>query len=165
VVKRGATDELTDFTDIAPTLVELSGAEPPGGYAFDGKSLVPFLKGKSDSHRDWIYGYISTSQVIRTKEYLIEVLNPMLGLPEGRFCYTGPHRFREGYVRAENLAEHKAGKGELLEIAAQFPPITKKHHFWSTRKGAGFYESYTSKESMDKHLHNHNEWIYYDEND
>jgi len=165
VVKRGSTDELTDFTDIAPTLVELSGAEPPGGYAFDGKSLVPFLKGKSDSHRDWIYGYISTSQVIRTKEYLIEVLNPMLGLPEGRFCYTGPHRFREGYVRAENLAEHQAGKGELLEIAARFPPLTREHPFWATRRGTGFYESYTSEASRDKHLHNHKEWIYYDEND
>jgi len=165
VVKRGATDELTDFTDIAPTLVEVSGAEVPGGYSFDGKSLVPFISGKRNSHREWIYGYISTSQVIRTKEYLIEVLNPMLGLPEGRFCHTGPHRFRDGYIRADHDPVHAKAKQELLEIAAKFPPVTEEHPFWNTGKGELFYNSYTSEASMKKHLHNHNNWIYYDETD
>ncbi len=165
VVKRGATDELTDFTDIAPTLAELAGANVPGGYSFDGRSLVPFLTGKSDSHRDWIYGYISSSQVIRTKNYLLEVINPMLGLPEGRFCFTGPHRFREGYIRAENIPEHQEAKKELLEIASRFTPVTVEHSFWKTSRGKRFFEDYTSEATRNKHLHNHREWIYYDETD
>ena len=165
VLKRGATDELTDFTDIAPTLVEVSGAKVPRGYSFDGESLVPFLSGKSDSHRDWIYGYISTSQVIRTKEYMIEVLNPMLGLPEGRFCYTGANRFREGYIRAENIPEHQEARQKLLEIASQFTPVTEAHPFWKTNRGNRFFADYTSEVTMTKHLHNHHDWIYYDEND
>ena len=165
VKKRGATDELTDFTDIAATLAELSGAKLPEAYAFDGKSLAPFLSGKSNTHRDWIYGYISTSQVIRTKEYMVEVLNPMLGLAEGRFSYTGSHRFREGYLRAENLDEHREAKKNLLEIASEFPAVTTEHPFWQTRKGKAFYKDYTSESTMDKHLHNHHDWIYYDESD
>lgn len=165
VKKRGATDELTDFTDIAATLAEISGAELPEGYAFDGSSLASFLSGKTDTHREWIYGYISTSQVIRTREYLLEVLNPMLGLPEGRFSYTASHRFSDGYVRAENLEEHQAAKSKLLGIASKFPPVTKDHAFWDTRKGSGFYKDYTSEATKKKHLHNHKDWIYYDEND
>ena len=165
VVKRGATDELTDFTDIAPTLVEFAGATLPDGYNFDGRSLVPFLSGKTDTHRDWIYGYISTSQVIRTKQYLLEVINPMLGLPEGRFCFTGPHRFRKGYIRAEALAEHQEARKDLLKIASQFSPVTHLHPFWKTRRGKAFFEDYTSEPAMKKHLHNHPEWIYYDEGD
>lgn len=163
VLARGASDELTDFTDIAPTLVELAGAELPKGYSFDGKSLLPYLKGETDTHREWIYGYISTSQVFRTKEYMVEVLNPMLGLPEGRFCYTGEHRFGEGYIRAENIAEHQEAQKELMEIAAQFDPVNKDHPFWQTAKGESFYKDYTSEASMEKHLHNHKDWIYYEE--
>ncbi|MFC2080380.1 sulfatase-like hydrolase/transferase [Bacteroidota bacterium] len=163
VKKRGATDELTDFTDIAPTLAELAGAELPDGYSFDGKSLLPFISGEIDTHREWIYGYISTSQLIRTKDYLIEVLNPMLGLPEGRFSFTGPNRFSEGYIRAENMPEHKDAKDKLLKIASQFPPITKEHPFWDTRKGQLFYKNYTTETEMTKHLHNHRDWVYYNE--
>ncbi|MCK4750315.1 MAG: sulfatase-like hydrolase/transferase, partial [Bacteroidales bacterium] len=158
VMKRGATDELTDFTDIAPTLMEISGAKLPKDYSFDGESLVPFLSGQRDSHRDWIYGYISTSQVIRTKEYLVEVLNPMLGVPEGRFCYTGPNRFREGYVRVENIPGHQESRKKLMEIASQFTPVTEAHPFWKTNKGRRFFDDYTSVATRNKHLHNHREW-------
>jgi len=165
VEKRGASNELTDFSDIAPTLTELSGAGIPEGYHFDGQSLLPFLSGKTDSHREWIYGYISTSQVFRTKEFMIEVLNPMLGLPEGRFVYTGEHRFREGYIRAEQIPEYQAEKKRLLEIAAQYPPVTEDHPYWKTRKGEKFFEDYTNEQTKKKHLHNHEDWVYYDEND
>ena len=87
----------------------------------------------------------------------------MLGLPEGRFCYTGPYRFREGYVRAENMPEHADAKSELLKIAAQFIPVSEDHPFWQTKRGAQFYKDYTSDATMRKHLHNHQDWIYYGE--
>jgi len=87
----------------------------------------------------------------------------MLGLPEGRFCYTGEHRFREGYVRADTMAAHHEAKLELLEIAAQFEPVLEDHPFWQTTKGISFYEDYTSETTKLKHLHNHKDWIYYEE--
>jgi arylsulfatase A-like enzyme len=163
VVQRGATNALTDFCDIAPTLVELAGATLPDGYAFDGESLVPFLMGEKDDHREWIYGYISTTQIIRTKEYLLEAVNPLLGFPQGRFSYTGQHRFREGYVRAEGMDEHKPALEELRKILEQFPPVTENHPYWTTSKGQSYLEDYRDPASIAKHLHNHKDWVYYDE--
>lgn len=163
VMKRGVTDELTDFTDIAPTLIELAGGTLPDGCSYDGKSLVPFLTGETDSHRDWIYGYISTSQLIRTKEYLLEVVNPMLGLPKGRFYYTGESRFGENYIRAEKIPEHQEAYENILKLVGKFEPVTESHPFWKTNKGKGFYKLYTSPATMEKHLHNHKDWIYYNE--
>ena len=163
IKQRGASDELTDFSDIAPTLVDLSGARIPEGYQFDGKSLLPYISGKTDYHRDWIYGYISTSQCVRTKNYLLEVVNPMLGLPEGRFYYTGNNRFGKGYIRAEGLPEHAQAKQDLMKILKQFPPVTENDPFWQTNTGMNFFKEYTSPESVEKHIHNHPDWIYYNE--
>jgi arylsulfatase A-like enzyme len=97
---RGLTDELTDFSDVLPTLVELAEAEQavPDDADFDGTSLVPFLRGDTDTHRDWIYAYIAGSQLLRTRDYMLEVVNPILGMPKGRLYYTGDERFGRGYM-------------------------------------------------------------------
>jgi arylsulfatase A-like enzyme len=135
----------------------------PGGYEFDGQSLVPFLTGKSQTHRDWIYGYIFSSQLLRTQEHLLEVVNPMMGLPEGRFCYTGPHRFREGYVRAEKLPGHQGAKKQILDILQQYPLLAKAHHYWKTPDGKKRYAENMRPSEMKKHTHNHKDWVYYSE--
>ena len=163
VKKRGATDELTDFTDIAPTLVELAGAKLPKGKKFDGKSLVPFLTGKTDTHREWIHGYISTSQLIRTKNYMLEVVNPMLGMPEGRFYYTGEHRYGKGYELVNGDPAHAEERAKFDKILEQFPPITKDHPYWKTKMGKRFYKQYTNPKSVERHLHNHRDYKFYKE--
>lgn len=49
------TDELTDFSDMFPTFIELAGADIPEGLKVDGHSLAPLILGKSQkSSRDWI---------------------------------------------------------------------------------------------------------------
>lgn len=163
VRQRGPTDALMDFTDIAPTLAEITGASVPTGYRFDGKSLVPFLSGQVSSHREWIYGYISTSQLLRTPTHLLEAVNPFLGYPEGRFTYTGNHRFGEGYQRAEKLPEHARALRQMRSILAQFPPVTAGHPFWQTDNGIAFRKEYTDPDAVEKHLFNHKDWVFYDE--
>lgn len=163
VKKRGATDELTDFTDIAPTLVELAGAKLPKGKKFDGKSLVPFLTGKTDTHREWIHGYISTSQLIRTKNYMLEVVNPFLGMPRGRFYYTGDNRNQQGYELKNDDPAHAEVRAKFDKILEQFPPITEDHPFWDTKRGKRFYKQYTNPKAIEKHLYNHKDYKYYDE--
>ncbi len=163
IKKRGATDELTDFTDIAPTLVELAGAKLPKGKKFDGKSLVPFLTGKTDAHRDWIYGYISTSQLVRTKDYLLEAVNPLLGLPEGRFYYTGKNRNQRGYEFVNGKEAHAKKRAEFDKILENFPAMTESHEFWKTKQGKRFYREYTKPKSIEKHLYNHKDYKFYDE--
>lgn len=49
----GARDELIDFTDVLPTLLDLSGACPAAGL--DGRSFAPLLRGEPFSGREWIY--------------------------------------------------------------------------------------------------------------
>jgi arylsulfatase A-like enzyme len=49
------TDALTDFTDLLPTFVEISGGEVPDDLEVDGVSIAPLLLGNtSDSPREWI---------------------------------------------------------------------------------------------------------------
>jgi arylsulfatase A len=49
----GARDEMTDFTDVLPTLLDLAGAEIPAGI--DGRSFAPLLRGGSFTGREWIH--------------------------------------------------------------------------------------------------------------
>jgi arylsulfatase A-like enzyme len=49
------TDALVDLTDIVPTFCELTGAQMPVRYVYDGVSFAPLILGKkSDSERNWI---------------------------------------------------------------------------------------------------------------
>ncbi|MFT5857835.1 MAG: arylsulfatase A [Verrucomicrobiales bacterium] len=51
------SQQMVDFSDFLPTLLELGGADVPDGI--DGKSLVKTLKGSDEKHRDWIYMWYS----------------------------------------------------------------------------------------------------------
>jgi arylsulfatase A len=51
------SDDLIDFSDFLPTLVDLAGADIPEDHIIDGKSFYPQLLGKKGNPRDWIYMY------------------------------------------------------------------------------------------------------------
>lgn len=163
ITQRGATDELTDFSDIAPTLLDFAGGTLPKGKKFDGISLKPFLTGKKDTTKDWIYGFISTSQIVRTKEYMLEVVNPLLEMPNGRFYYTGSNRYGKGYQFVNNDPAHKSERQKFDVFLQQFPPVLRSHPFWETKKGKKFLKKYTQPKSIEKHLYNHKDYKFYDE--
>lgn len=49
------TDALIDFTDIAPTFVDLAGGKLPKAHTYDGQSFAPLLRGEAtDTEREWI---------------------------------------------------------------------------------------------------------------
>ena len=163
IKKRGATEELTDFSDIAPTLLDFAGGKLSKGKKFDGISLKPFLTGKTDKTKDLIYGFISTSQLVRSKEYMLEVFNPMLGMPNGRFYYTGNDRFGKQYQLIRSLEAHKEARNKFMGFLEDKPAITKDHPYWQTKKGMKFYKEYTNPKSVKKHLFNHEDYKFYDE--
>ena len=160
--KRGATDELMDYSDVLPTLVDYANADL-GGYKPDGKSLKPFLAGKTDSHKDWIYSCISTTQLVRTKDYMLEVVNPILGMPDGRFYYTGDHRFGKGYELVKGGKKHAEARKKFSRILKDFPPLMKDDPFWQTSKGKSFYKAIMVPGYAKKHLHNHSDYQFYEE--
>lgn len=78
------SDELISFADILPTLTDLAGASLPKGYEIDGKSMVPYLRGESQVHREWLFSYVGTARMVRTKKWVLEAVDPWSGSPSGR---------------------------------------------------------------------------------
>lgn len=48
-------DDLIDFTDFLPTLVEVAGTEAPGDLVLDGRSFLPQLRGEKGTPREWVF--------------------------------------------------------------------------------------------------------------
>src|SRR4029078_9009608 len=73
----GATLELTDTSDILPTIVELAGARLPTDRPIVGRSYAPFLRGQSDATRDWIFAFQADRRILRTQRWLLEDNSPL----------------------------------------------------------------------------------------
>ena len=113
----GKTGELTDLSDIFPTLADFAGLTVPEEHVFDGVSLKPFLTGETNETRDWIYAYIADRRILRTKRWLLEDNSP---LHWGHLFDCGESRDGEGYreVTESNdpeVLEAKAFMNKLLE--------------------------------------------------
>ena len=63
-------DDLVEFTDMLPTLCEVSGAALPKKHPADGASIVPVLQNQADARKkDWIYVWYRGQVMVRNKEY------------------------------------------------------------------------------------------------
>ena len=167
-VKRiGVTDELTDFADIAPTLLDMAGIEHPTDVAFDGKSQLPFLKGETNTHREWIYAYTGPVQVLRTKTYLLEARSPYYGKPRGRFYLTSDHRFGRSYERVDRQSEHQPQREKFEAIIQRLPShLEADHPFWKSKHGKKWLANNPDiGELANKQLYNHPDYRFYDETD
>lgn len=111
---------LGDLTDIMPTLAELAGVRLPDAIVFDGKSMVPLLRGQTATHREWIYSYLDDGRVLRGDRWLLEI--PRRGQPE-RFFDCGDSRDGSGYkdVTHEGDPEVSAARQRFARILADMP--------------------------------------------
>ena len=146
-----------------PTLVDFAGASIPPGVEVDGVSLKPFLTGKTDVHREYVLSCIGTTRLVRSKTHLLEVVNPILGVPYGRFYYCGESRDGKGYQRVDADPAHAAVRQRFAEILASHPGLTKDHPYFQTVKGDRWLKQYTDPKAAEKHLHNHRNYQFYDE--
>lgn len=121
IKRRGATSELMEFSDIYPTLMEFSGSSLPEDYELDGQSLVPFLTGVSDTHRDWITSYIATARMVRTRRWLLENVDPVYGDGKGRLFDCGAHHLRREYREVTGSPEVLPIRKELEELLENNP--------------------------------------------
>lgn len=72
LVKGGRTAALADFTDLFPTICELSGATPPPSLKLDGQSFAPFLLGKAPAPRKWIFNHYGDERVVRNERFKLK---------------------------------------------------------------------------------------------
>ena len=163
IKKRGATGELMDFSDLLPTFCDYAEAAIPKDHHIDGTSLKPFLTGKSDTHRGWIYSFIGTTQLVRTKQYMLEVVNPILSIPQGRFYFCGDNRFGKGYKLVNDSPQHAKARKEFAAILSKYPALLENHPHFKTKKGKRWLDAYKEPDAVKKHLHNHKNYQFYEE--
>ncbi|MEM7011881.1 MAG: sulfatase [Verrucomicrobiota bacterium] len=56
------TDAMVEYVDLTPTFVEVAGGKP--ALVLDGKSFLPVLFREADSHKDFVYGIMTTRGII-----------------------------------------------------------------------------------------------------
>ncbi len=96
---RGSVMELTDLSDILPTLCDWADVPVPNDRPMDGVSLAPFLAGKSETTREWIFSFIADRRILRTKRWLLEDNSP---LHYGRLYDCGDSRNGDDYKEVTN---------------------------------------------------------------
>lgn len=72
LVKGGRIAPLADFTDLFPTICELSGAAPPASVKLDGQSFAPFLLGEAPAPRKWIFNHYASERVVRDERFKLK---------------------------------------------------------------------------------------------
>lgn len=66
VTKAGSVSkDLVDFSDVLPTLLELSGAKAPAGLVLDGRSFAPQIRGEVGEPREWVFTQLAEKKFIR----------------------------------------------------------------------------------------------------
>jgi arylsulfatase A len=130
VKPRGAVDALTDFSDILPTLCDLAGAKLPDGYAIDGRSFAPVLRGEKGRTREWIFSNYADKRMLRDGWWLLD--------GDGRLYDCGNRRDEQGYkdVTQSTDADAVAARERFDALLERLPgPPEKMMTRWRRRGG------------------------------
>jgi arylsulfatase B len=105
----GVVDHVTAHVDIVPTLLELTGSQPPAGVDFDGTSLVPLLR---DPRAAWPERILITDSQ--------RVLDPI----KWRRATVMTDRWRQ--VNGVELYDIDADPGQAADVAAEYPDVMQR---------------------------------------
>jgi arylsulfatase A len=76
-IKAGSTcDDLIDFSDLFPTLCELTGTPPPKAE-LHGRSFAPQLLGKPAQPREWVHIQHEAARQVRNNDYMLDNKNQL----------------------------------------------------------------------------------------
>lgn len=104
--------DLIDFSDVLPTMAQLTGATTPKNVTLDGLSFVPELQGKPGKKREWIFSYLAYERMLRDKRWLLE--------GDGRLFDCGESRDGTGYRDVTSSKDP-----EVTEARQRFERILK----------------------------------------
>lgn len=108
-------DDLIDFTDVYPTMVELAGGTMPQAMSFDGRSIVGLLDGtaRADTKRTWIYSQLGGGRMVRDQRFLLDSRGGFYDLN------ADPRQQRDLTDRAD--AELSAARARLAAVLEGMP--------------------------------------------
>jgi len=92
--------DLTDFTDILPTVLELAGVSPPPDAHIDGRSIAPQVLGRPGSPREWVYAQVGKDFFLADHRFKL--------YGDGRFVDITDSPVAESAVRDDDEAAMQA---------------------------------------------------------
>ncbi len=78
-------ENLTDASDLLPTWAEIAGAPLPGNRVIDGKSLLPQIKGATDSPRTWAFTQLGANYHVREAGWKINQAGQLFDMKNAPF--------------------------------------------------------------------------------
>ncbi len=94
--------ELSDISDILPTMLDFAGVPQPEELLIDGVNLAPYLRGEKEHHREMIFSCLGHYRILRDKHWLLEQNSAD---DFGQFFYCGEHRDGRGYKDVTDSTE------------------------------------------------------------
>lgn len=114
-ISGGRTAALADFTDILPTICDLTQAPRPGGVKLDGQSFAAFLKGEGKAPREWIFNEYASDRVVRDERYKLNQRGELFDLE------ADPG---EQHPLTKLDARANTAKSKLKPVLDGMPPVT-----------------------------------------
>lgn len=74
-----------DFSDLFPTFAELAGGKMPAGFAFDGRSFAPQLRGQPGNPRDWIFVQLGANWYARELKWKLDNQGELFDMTDAPF--------------------------------------------------------------------------------
>ncbi len=110
---------LVEFTDMFPTLCEVTGAKLPKNHPADGASIVPVLQNKAEARKkDWIYIWYRNQVMVRSREY--SLLANQDGTNAALTRYNGPfdgEQLKDNKLTRSERALKERFEAKIAELA------------------------------------------------
>ena len=116
-------DGIVANIDLAPTLMDLAGAEKPPDYMVDGVSFVPVIHGSSKPIRNVLFGEVGHSRAVKSKDWK----------------YIAVRYPEEVQRKIDEGKSFKGFQGEVLEL----PYLTRNGHLGhhAARHNPNYFEA------------------------
>lgn len=138
------TKAMTQYVDVAPTLIEAAGGDPEkidtgrpdahGKTGFDGRSFLKVLLGKADEHRDYVYGVHTTRGIINGS-----ACYPVRSVRSARYKYIRNLNHEAVFYNVVSTRP-----GDLLQVwkrrGQKDPAIAARARFYQYRPAEELYD-------------------------
>ena len=123
-------DDLTDFTDLFPTIAEIAGARLPAKVKVDGWSFAPQIQGRKGDPREWVAVQFNREAYVRDARYKLTSGGELFDLKNAPF--------EEIPVKMNAASsEAQAAKAKLQAVLAELPAAKDTPKAARSRKEKG----------------------------